>query len=83
MTTTTISTSKLRDNIAAALDSVEGNNILIVTRRGKPEKAIVDLDEYEDLLAASNPAYLEKIRQAREEVKRGEVFTMDEVFGDL
>ena len=83
MTTTTISTSKLRDNIAAALDSVEGNNILIVTRRGKPEKAIVGLDEYEDLLAASNPAYLEKIRQAREEVKRGEVFNMDEVFGDL
>ncbi len=83
MTTTTISTSKLRENIAEALDAVQGSDILVVTRRGKPEKAIIDLDELEDLLAASNPAYLESIREARAEVKRGEMFSMQDVFGDL
>ncbi len=80
MTTTTISTSKLRENIADALDAVKGGDILVVTRRGKPEKAIVDLDEFEDLLARSNPAYLESIREARESKER---FTHDEVFGDI
>ena len=82
-TTTTISTSKLRENMAEALDIAQGKHIVVVTRRGKPEKAIVDLDEYEDMLAASDPEYLESIRQAREEVSRGDVLTMDEVFGDL
>lgn len=79
MTTATISVSKLRDNISSALDMVDDDTVLIVTRRGKPEKAIVDIDEYEDLLAASNPAYLEKIRVARESE---EFFTHEDVFGD-
>ena len=83
MTTATISASKLRDNLSSALDMVDGDTVLIVTRRGQPERAIIDIDEYEDLLAASNPEYLASIREARDEVKNGEVFSMEDVFGDL
>lgn len=83
MTTKTISTSDLRDNLAEALNAAKDKNILVVTRRGKAEKAIVDLDELEDLLAASDPEYLASIKEARAEVKRGDLFTMDDVFGDL
>ena len=83
MTTATISASKLRDNLSSALDLVNDDTVLIVTRRGKPERVIIDIDEYEDLLAASNPEYLASIREARDEVKNGEVFSMEDVFGDL
>ena len=80
MGTTTISASELRDNLADALDSVNGEDILIVTRRGKKERAIVDLDTLEDMLAASNPKYLKTIKQARE---GREYFSHEEVFGGL
>ena len=83
MGTKTVSASELRTNLADALDAVSKDNILIVTRRGKKERAIIDLDKLEDLLAASDPAYLKIIAQARAEAARGEVFTMEEVFGDL
>lgn len=79
----TISASDLRNGLADALDAVSPDDILIVTRRGKKERAIVDLDKLEDLLAASDPEYLKTIAGARAEFKRGEVFTMEEVFGDL
>ena len=80
MSTKTISVSKLRDNLADALDSVSENEVLIVTRRGKKEKAIVDLDKLEDLLAANNPKYLKSIEEAR---NSDEYFSHEEVFGDL
>jgi len=38
------------------------------------------LDKLEDLLAASNPDYLQTIREARESK---EYFSHEEVFGDL
>jgi len=83
MSTTTISASDLRNSLADALDSVNADDILIVTRRGKKERAIIDLDKLEDLLAASDPEYLKTIARARSEAASGEVFTMDQVFGDL
>ena len=54
-----------------------------MTRRGKKERAIVDLDKLEDLLAASDPKYLESIAEAREQIKKGEVYSFEEVFGNL
>jgi prevent-host-death family protein len=80
MSTNTITTSDLRENMAEALDAVTGDMVLVVTRRGKPEKAIIDLDKLEDLLAASDPAYLESIREARESK---ELFSHEDVFGDI
>jgi prevent-host-death family protein len=80
MSTKTISASNLRTNLSDALDSVNGEDIIIVTRRGKKERAIIDLDKLEDLLAANDPAYLKKIKEARES---NEYFSHEEVFGDL
>ena len=83
MSIKTITTSKLRDNLADVLENTAGDNLCIITRRGRANRAIVDLDKLEDLLAASNPAYLKEIAQARAQATAGEVFTIDEVFGNL
>ncbi len=80
MSTKTISASNLRTNLSDTLDAVGSENIIIVTRRGKKERAIIDLDKLEDLLAANNPAYLRKIKEAREST---EYFSHEEVFGNL
>lgn len=80
MSTKTISASKLRNNLADALDSLSQEDILVVTRRGKSEKAIIDLDKLEDLLAASDQEYLKSIKEARDS---NEYFTHEEVFGNL
>lgn len=79
MGTKTISASDLRSNLADALDAV-GDDVLIVTRRGKKERAIIDLDKLEDLLAASDPEYLKIIREARESK---EYLSHEDVFGDV
>lgn len=76
----TLTVSDLRNNIADALDAVSSDDILIVTRRGKKERAIIDLDSFEDLLATANPEYLKIIREARESK---EYFSHEEVFGDI
>ena len=80
MSTKTVSASDLRSNLADALESVNKDEILIVTRRGKKERAIIDLDKLEDLLAASDPDYLAAIRDAR---NSKEFLSHDEVFGDI
>ena len=80
MSTKTISASDLRNGLADALDAVSPDDILIVTRRGKKERAIVDLDKLEDLLASSDPAYLQKIQEAR---KSKEYLSHEDVFGDM
>jgi prevent-host-death family protein len=76
----TISASELRNGLADALDAVSPDDILIVTRRGKKERAIIDLDKLEDLLAASDPAYLKKIKEAR---SSKEYLSHEDVFGDI
>ena len=80
MGTSTLSASELRTNLAEALDAVNEDEILIVTRRGKKERAIIDLDKLEDLLAANDPQYLKTIKEARESK---EYFSHEEVFGDI
>jgi prevent-host-death family protein len=80
MSTKTVSASDLRTNLADALDAVDKDSILIVTRRGKKERAIIDLDKLEDLLAANDPSYLLAIKESRESK---EYLNHDEVFGDI
>ncbi|GAC1387437.1 MAG: hypothetical protein NVS1B7_1130 [Candidatus Saccharimonadales bacterium] len=80
MSSKTVTVSELRGNLADSLDAIENDEILIVTRRGKKEKAIIDLDSLEDLLAASNPDYLKIIREAR---TSKDYFSHEDVFGDI
>jgi len=80
-----VHSSTLRNNLADVLDSLEKKpkDYLLVTRKGKPKVAMVNLDFFEDLLALSSPKYLKDIKQARKQIKKGESFTHDEVFGEL
>ena len=80
MATKTLTASELRSNLADALATIENDEILIVTRRGKKERAIIDLDRLEDLLASADPIYLKSIREARDS---NEYFSHEEVFGDI
>jgi PHD/YefM family antitoxin component YafN of YafNO toxin-antitoxin module len=80
MGTKTLTASQLRTGLADALESVSSDEILIVTRRGKKERAIIDLDKLEDLLAASDPHYLKIIKEAR---GSKEYFSHEEVFGAI
>jgi PHD/YefM family antitoxin component YafN of YafNO toxin-antitoxin module len=80
MSTKTLTVSELRGNLADSLDAINNDEILIVTRRGKKERAIIDLDRLEDLLAVADPHYLNTIKDAR---KSKEYFRHEEVFGDI
>ena len=82
MNVKTVSATKLRDNIASVLNSVDKDqSICIIARRGKQEHAIVNLDKLEDLLAASDPAYLAEIAAARQQAATGELFALEDTFG--
>lgn len=83
MSTKTIAAAKFRNNFASTLDSINDDDVVIVTRRGKKERVILDIDRFEDLLAANNPEYLKSIEKARKEAQNGEVFSMEEVFGNI
>lgn len=79
-----INATKLRHNLSGVLDATNKDTpIQIISRRGKQEHAIVNLDKLEDLLAASDPKYLEEIAEARRQSAAGDVFTIEGVFGDL
>lgn len=79
-----VNATKLRDNLSGVLDATNKDNpVQIISRRGKQEHAIVNLDKLEDLLAASDPEYLEEIAQARRQASSGDVFALEDVFGDL
>ncbi len=80
MGTETVSASELRNNLSDSLEAVDNDTILIVTRRGKKERAIIDLDQLEDLLAVANPEYLKLIKEAR---ASKDYFAHDEVFGAI
>ena len=79
MTTTTITSAKLRGNMAEALNDVSAGNVLIVKRRGKPDIALVDTDLLEDYLTVQNSRFIKKIARARRETK---LYSFEEVFGD-
>ena len=70
MSTKTLTVSELRGNLADSLDAINNDEILIVTRRGKKERAIIDLDRLEDLLAVADPHYLNTIKEARKSKKK-------------
>lgn len=79
-----IASSVLRDNLADALKEVSSKEkYFLITQKGRPVSAIVNLDFFEDLLALSSPDYLKSIKEAREDYKKGKLFSHHEVFGAL
>ena len=79
-----ITTTILRNNLADVLKRVEKKKeYLLVSKKGKITSALVNIDLLEDLLAMVNPSYVKSIKKAREEYKKGQVYSHEEVFGDI
>lgn len=79
-----ISATVLRNNLADSLKEIEEKkDYLLVARRGKISSALVNLDLFEDLLDLADKKYINSIKKAREQYKKGEVFSHDEVFGEV
>lgn len=80
----TVPATTLRNNLADILEEIaKKRNYLLVTKKGNPVSALVNLDFFEDLLALTSSKYLKSIKEAREQYKKGEVYTHEEVFGKL
>lgn len=79
-----ISASILRDNFAQSLNEVSSRKkYLLVSKKGKITSAIVNIDLFEDLLALVNKNYLKSIKRAREEYKKGQYYTHEQIFGEI
>ncbi|KKW05710.1 MAG: hypothetical protein UY40_C0010G0007 [candidate division CPR1 bacterium GW2011_GWC1_49_13] len=80
-----VATSTLRENLADVLETVNTGKeeILVVTSRGDDVSAIINLDLLEDLLASSSSSFKASIREAREDIKKGRIFSHEEIFGKL
>lgn len=79
-----INTTTLRNNLSDAIKEVSNKkDYLLVTQKGKVTTALVNIDFFEDLLALSNPNYLKSIQKARRELKKGQIYTHEEIFGEI
>lgn len=78
-----VTTTTLRNNFADSLKEALKRDYLLVAKRGKIISALVNIDLFEDLLALKNKKYLASIKKAREEYRRGQVFTHEQVFGEI
>lgn len=79
-----VSTTVLRNNLADALKKVaRKKDYLLVAKKGKITSALVDIDLFEDLLDLANKEFKASIKKARKEYEKGDVFTHEQVFGDI
>lgn len=80
-----VQSTTLRNNLSDVLKTVETQkpDYLLIAVKQKLRAALVNLDLFEDLLALASPAYLKSVKEARSQVKKGAVFTHDQVFGEL
>ncbi len=80
MTTTKMTMSQLRSNLAGALDQATAGHPVVVTRHGKTDAVLVDADLLDDILAASNPRIINKIKRSR---KDNDIVSFEEAFSEL
>lgn len=74
----------LRDHLADVIEEIrKKEKYFLITKKGRPISAIVNLDFFEDLLALSSPKYLKSVKEAREDYKKGHLVSHQEVFGAL
>ncbi|HUW22190.1 MAG TPA: type II toxin-antitoxin system Phd/YefM family antitoxin [Candidatus Bathyarchaeia archaeon] len=79
-----VSTTTLRNNLADVIDEVsKKRDYLLVSKRGEISSALVSIELFEDLLALANKKYLNSIKKARKEYKKREIFTHEQVFGEI
>ncbi len=75
--TTIIKTTQLRDDYAEIAKQIRGGkSIAIITKRGKPDLGLIDLDYLEDLIESHDPEFQKSLKKAAKE----KTYTLDEVF---
>lgn len=80
----TINTTNLRNNLKEATRYVrESKRPLVVTERGVPTSVLVNIDEFEDYLETKDKDFIASIKRARQQKARGDVFSMEDVFGSI
>ncbi len=80
----TIQATALRNNFKDALDHVKSSKQpLIITERGVPTTALVDIDEFEDYLMSIDKEFMVGLRESVAQMKRGEVRSFEDVFADV
>ncbi len=84
MTDTTLPLAEIKAKLSEVVDRVENRHERItLTRNGRPAAVLIspdDLDALEDTLEIlSNPDAMREIKQAREEIERGETVSADEL----
>lgn len=79
-----VSSTTLRDNFSDTLKEISQNEkYLLITKKGRPVSAMVNLDFFEDLLALHSQDYVNSIKEARKDYQNNSVFSHNEVFGSL
>ncbi len=79
-----LSTTTFRNHLADVIDEVnEKEDYILVTERGEPKAALVNIDFFEDLLAANSPAFVKSIKEARQDFKAGRIYSHEQIFGDI
>lgn len=82
--TKVVDSSTLRSHWADVIEEIsKKRDYVLVTKRDKPVTALVNLDLFEDLLALTSLDYRKSIQEARQDYKKGRVFTRKDVFGDI
>jgi len=84
MVMATIPLADVKARLSAVLDEIrDTHERIVITRNGRPEAVILSLADLEaleetlDILAT--PSTLEQIRQAEDEITRGEAINADEL----
>jgi len=81
-----VNVRELARNTSKVIDDVERlKRPAIITRSGRPVAAVVpiDFEALEDWILANAPEFVEGMRQADEEFRRGETISMDELFARI
>lgn len=78
--TRVVKSTELRTNYAEiALTVRGGRNVAVITKRGRPDLALVDLDYLEDLIESHDKGFQKSLRQAAQE----KIYSLEEVFAAL
>ena len=87
MPTKTLPLTEVRDHFTSILRDVSHlYDRCIITKKGKPEAVLMSYEEFEGWLETleiiSNPKAAKRIKEARVKVKKGEVVSFEEAFGE-
>jgi len=81
-----VNVRELARNTSKVIDDVErSKRPAIITRSGRPVAAVVPIDSeaLEDWVLANAPEFVEGMKTADEEFRRGETISMDELFARI